>query len=342
MSAPVAVVLESTVEADCPEVEIRELRENSEEIAGALRELGYRAHIVPCSLDIAKVRSQLEKLAPSVVFNLVDSIEGKGNLVAIAPMLLTHLGLPFTGANALATSVTCDKLITKQILCSRHIRTAEWLTEAAIEAGGGELARPYILKSITEHASFGIFADSIVASRADLKTRWREKKQKYGTEWFAEEYIDGREFNLSVLAQEGGPIVLPPAEIRFTEDFPKDKPRIVDYAAKWYEESAECVGTVRGFDFTAEDAVLLAGIRKTALECWEAFGLTGYARVDYRIDENGEPYVLEVNCNPFLTAGEGFGAAASKMGMGFTQVVRAIVADAYRQRRLAPPEELAA
>lgn len=344
MSTPLAVVLESTVEEDCPRVEIEELRGGSEEIAQALRVLGYRTEIVPFSLDSAAIRRRLTKLEPSVVFNLVDSIEGKGNLIALAPMLLEHMRIAYTGATALATTISCDKLVTKQILRAHNIRTAPWLTEAQIEAGGAELEEPYIIKSITEHASFGMFADSIVESRSALKSRWREKKLHYGTDWFAEAYIEGREFNLSVLGQTGNKpaLVLPPAEIVFTQDFPKDKPRIVDYAAKWYEESAECIGTVRNFDFGAQDSALLEMLTQTALTCWEAFGLTGYARVDYRIDAHGTPYVLEVNCNPFLTAKEGFGAAAAKMGMTFTDAVRAIVAEAYDRCRLPIPEVLAA
>jgi D-alanine-D-alanine ligase len=344
MSAPVAVVLESTVEADCPQVEMDELRENSEEIGAALHGLGYRVEIVPFTLDMADVRGRLVKLAPSVAFNLVDSIEGKGNLIAMAPMLLAHIGIPYTGANALSTSASCDKLLTKQILRAQGIQTPEWLTEAQIEAGGAALPRPFILKSITEHASFGMFADSVVATREELKSRWREKKLKYGSEWFAEEYIEGREFNLSVMAAGGTlkAVTLPPAEIVFTSEFPKDKPRIVDYAAKWYEESAECKGTVRNFDFAAQDTNLLAALEKTTLACWDAFGLSGYARVDYRIDAAGTPYVLEVNCNPFLTAREGMGAAAARAGMTFTDLIRAIVTDAYRRNRTALPQVLAA
>ena len=342
MTAPLAVVLESTVEADCPQVEIDELRAGSEEIAAALRSLGYRTDILPCSLDLGAVRNKLTALKPSVVFNLVDSIEGKGNLIAMAPMLLAHMNIPYTGANGLATSISCDKLVTKQILRAEGIRTADWLTQNQIEAGGAELKQPYILKSVTEHASFGMFADSIVHSRRELKSRWQEKRAKFGGDWFAEAYIDGREFNQSVLAMPEGVITLPSAEIVFTSDFPADKPRIVDYAAKWYEDTAEAKGTVRNFDFPQSDKVLLDSIYAISRTCWQAFGLDGYARVDFRIDAGGTPYVLEVNCNPFLTANEGFGAAYARMGMDFTRAVRAIVSDAYRRSGQRLPEVIAA
>jgi D-alanine-D-alanine ligase len=344
MSAPLAVVLESTVEADCPAVEIAELRENSEEIAAVLKALGYRTEIVPFEFDTKKVRETLLRLKPGVVFNIVDSIEGKGNLVSLAPMLLAHMGLPYTGATALATTVSCDKLVAKQILRGQGIRTADWLTEAEIEAGGKELEQHYILKSITEHASFGIFADSIVRTRAELKSRWQEKRLKYGSEWFAEAYIEGREFNqaLLVTADPAKAAAMPSAEILFTSDFPTDKPRIIDYSAKWYADTPEYIGTVRRFDMPAKDAPLLASLQFIAQTCWQAFGLTGYARVDYRVDAAGVPYVLEVNCNPFLTAKEGFGMATKQAGLSFADTVRAIVADAYRRTRHPLPEMLAA
>lgn len=343
MNIPVAVIMESTVEANCPQVEIDELRENSEEIGIALRALGYRTEIIPFSLDLADTRRQLEALNPEVAFNLVDSIEGKGNLISMSPMLLAHMGIPYTGANALSTAATCDKLLTKQVLRSGSIATPDWLTEKQIEEASTALATPYILKSITEHASFGMFADSVVSDSATLRTRWQEKKARYGSDWFAESYVEGREFNLSVIAMPGGKAqVLPCAEIVFTDIFPSDKPRIVDYAAKWYEDSNECKGTVRSFDFGAADAPLLNALQHIALHCWDTFGLNGYARVDFRVDAQGKPYVLEVNCNPFLTAHEGFGAAAARLGWNFTEVVRRIVADAYARASKPLPEMLAA
>jgi len=344
MSAPLAAILEGTIEADCPQVEVDELRTNSDEIGAALHALGYRTAVVSCTLDTAQVRQELEKLNPSVVFNLVDSIEGRDKLAAIAPMLLTHMGLPYTGANALATTISSDKVIAKQILNANNICTAAWLTQSQIEAGGQELENPYILKSITEHASFGMCASSVVSDRATLKKRMQEKQQEFGSEWFAEEFIEGREFNLAMLATDGSPGVraMSPAEILFTTDYPEGRPRFIDYAAKWYTDTPEYKGTPRRFDFGAEDTALLASLTQIGLACWQAFGLGGYARVDFRVNAQGVPYVIDINSNPFLTANEGFGAATRQMGMEFTQVIHAIVADAYRRASQPMPKVLAA
>jgi D-alanine-D-alanine ligase len=332
MSKPLAVIFESTVEAICPQVEIDELRENTEEIGAALSTNGFETHIIPFTLDTAGIRTQLEALKPAIVFNLTDSIEGKGNIISIAPMLCEHLGIAFTGAGSIATVTSCDKIITKQILRGANIPTADFETEEQIHNNEHELKAPYIIKSVSEHASFGMFADSVVSTRKELKQRLAEKKLKYGGTWIAEQFIDGREFNLSVIGTPNGGTVFPPAEILFTEDFPKDKPRIVDYAAKWHYDSAECIGTIRGFDFPPQDLTLLGQLEKISLECWQAFNLTGYARVDFRIDKEGNPWVLEINSNPFLTASEGMGAAAARAAISFEKLIGMIVEDALRRQ----------
>lgn len=326
-----AVIFESTVEANCPQVEIDELRENTEEIGAALQQNGYQTHIIPFSLDLVDVRKQVEAMNPDLIFNLTDSIEGKGNLISIAPMLCEHMGIPFTGAGSMATMTSCDKIISKQILHSAKLPVAAFEREADITGRREELAGPMILKSISEHASYGMFADSVCASRKELQARLAEKKLQYpGHEWFAEAYIDGREFNLSVISTPDGPTVLPPAEIRFTEDFPKDKPRIVDYVAKWHYDSPECIGTVRFFDFPAQDTALIEELKRISIACWQAFGLEGYARVDFRVDTAGKPWVLEVNSNPFLTAEEGMGAAAKRAGISFAGLIGSIAQSALR------------
>jgi D-alanine-D-alanine ligase len=139
--------------------------------------------------------------------------------------------------------------------------------------------------------------------------------------------VDGREFNLSVLGRGGaGAEVLPPAEIRFV-DFPRGKPRMVGYKAKWDEGSRESCCTPRSFDFPAEDAPLLADLAAAATRCWNLFGLRGHARVDFRVDGAGVPWVLEVNANPCLSSDAGFAAAAARSGLSQRDAIGRIVAD---------------
>jgi D-alanine-D-alanine ligase len=121
--------------------------------------------------------------------------------------------------------------------------------------------------------------------------------------------------------------VLPPAEMRFI-DFPAEKPRIVDYAAKWDEQSFEYANTVRNFDLQPEDAGLVANIAERVKACWRLFGLSGYARVDFRVDTAGVPYVLEVNANPCISPEGGLVAAAARAGLSQADLVARIIADA--------------
>ena len=122
----------------------------------------------------------------------------------------------------------------------------------------------------------------------------------------------------------GGPA---PGEIDFSA-FPPDKPRIVGHAAKWREDSFEFHHTPRRFDFPAEDEELLDRLRGLARSCWELFRLRGYARVDFRVDGDGQPWILEINTNPCLSPDAGFAAALERAGIAYDEAIRRIVQQA--------------
>jgi D-alanine-D-alanine ligase len=184
----------------------------------------------------------------------------------------------------------------------------------------------YIVKSVWEHASVGLSKDSVLwaSSSEELRTAVQGRKPFLGDDAFAEAYIDGREFNVAMLANTSEPEVLPPAEIRF-DAFPEDKLKIVDYYAKWEVDSFEYHQTPRRFIFPEEDAQLLCDLRKLARQCWQLFGLRGYARIDFRVDEAQQPYVLEINTNPCLSPDAGFLAAAEQAELSVVDVVQRII-----------------
>jgi len=153
-----------------------------------------------------------------------------------------------------------------------------------------------------------------------------------GGECFAEEFIDGREFNISLVEIDGEPVVLPPAEIRFV-DFPKNKRKMVGYRAKWVEDSVEYRATRRSFIFPETDGMLLEHMAEISKSCWRLFGLGGYARVDFRVDERERPWVLEVNINPCISPDAGFVAAAAMAGIGYKRLVGRILDSALAGRR---------
>jgi D-alanine-D-alanine ligase len=164
----------------------------------------------------------------------------------------------------------------------------------------------------------------------ELREEIRTRLGRLGAEAFAERYIDGREFNLSILAGSEGPEFLPPAEIEFI-GYEKDRLRLIGYRAKWDEDSYEYHHTPRHFDFERKDRPLLRSLKRTTLSCWRLFELTGYARVDYRVDRDGIPWILEINSNPCLSPDSGFTAATRQAGLRYEEVIGRIVEDALRK-----------
>lgn len=289
-------------------------------IAAALAQLGYATATLPVGLDLGGLQRALEKLEPYAVVNLVESLEGRGQLVHVVPTLLEALGVPFTGCSAHALGVTSHKLFAKELMLRAGLPTPGVFDGAA--AGDG----PWIVKSVFEHASLGL-DDSSVAAAAAVAAVIDARRTEFGGRWFAERFVPGRELAVALIAAPDGPRVLPVAEIRF-EGFPATKPAIVGYAAKWHAQSFEYRNTVRRFGVEPELAARLGAI---ARDCWQLFGLAGYARVDFRVDAAGAPWVLEVNANPCLSPDAGFAAALAAAGIAYVDAIAWLIAAARRR-----------
>lgn len=292
----------------------------------ALTALGFAPVAVPLTLDLEAVRQRLLHLRPAFVFNLVESVEGLGRLIHLAPALYESLGLPYTGAGSEAMYLTSNKPLAKRLLAAAGIATPEGLEPAMQGLSAPAFPGPYIVKSVWEHASIGIDETSVVEEGRKVAAVARKRQRRFGGEWFAERFIEGREFNLSLLGGPDGVELLPPAEMLFV-DYPAGKRRIVDYAAKWHSGSFEFCNTVRRFEFDEADQPLLAQLEEIARTCWRLFGLSGYARVDCRVDAAGKPWVLEVNVNPCLSPDAGFTAAAARRGLDLAAVLRRIIGE---------------
>jgi D-alanine-D-alanine ligase len=163
------------------------------------------------------------------------------------------------------------------------------------------------------------------ASVAEVQAAIHSSEASWKRPFFAEEYIDGREFNLALLGE--GPFVLPPAEIDFSA-YPTDKPRIVCYRAKCDTSSFEYHHTPRRFDFPPSDRQMLNRLLALSRECWRMFGLRGYARIDFRCDAGQQPWILEINTNPCLLPEAGFAAAFSQAGISYEAGIQRILDDA--------------
>lgn len=297
-----------------------------------LTSVGHDVRVLPCTLDLAQLDRRLAEQRPDVVFNLVEALGGTDRLAWLVPGLLEARRIPFTGSSPLALQLTSDKLRAKQWLNRCELPTPDCVTRDTLPMSAApRSANRYILKAVHEHASFGIddravvqptSSDSLLSYMDDFEQRWR-------CEVFAERFVEGREFNLSLLASADGVQVLPPAEIEFA-GYPDDKPRIVGYQAKWASDSFEYVATPRRFDFSADDQPLLDTLATLARACWRAFGLRGYARVDFRVDQQAQPWILEINTNPCLSPDAGFAAALARADISYPQALERILVDAAR------------
>jgi D-alanine-D-alanine ligase len=298
----------------------------AETVAAALADLGFACIQLPVSLDLESARRQLRQIDPSFVFNLVESLAGTGRLLHLVPAMLEVAGLPFTGSSAEAVYVTNAKPLSKRLMAAAGIATPDW--QDAASAGGAPPPEPgpWIVKSVAEHASIGLDDEAVVRDAALLPALIAKRRRAIGGDWFVEQFVEGREFNVALLAGPQGPEVLPIAEMCFV-NFPPGKPRIVDYAAKWQADSFGYNNTPRNFDLPAADAPLLSELRDISLACWRLFDLKGYVRVDFRVDAEGKPWVLEVNANPCISPDAGFAAAAARRGLSSTDIVARIIAD---------------
>ncbi|MFZ0452088.1 MAG: hypothetical protein WAL98_22875 [Desulfatiglandaceae bacterium] len=309
-----------------------DVRDQARAVQDAVTALGHTAECFPCSLDLAGVMDRLTAWKVDLVFNLVESLEGKGRLIHLLPYCLEAMGVPYTGAGAEAMLITSNKVMAKKRMAVSGIPTPAWVgpyPEASLQTSGScEPACTWIIKSVWEHASIGLDDQSLVRGATPEKafSLLAGRAPQLGGSCFAERFIDGREFNLTLLAKEVGVQMMPPAEIVF-EEYGVDKPRIVNYAAKWEKGTFEYEHTVRRFDFPPADQTLLDALALLAGRCWETFGLGGYARVDFRVDAEGRPWVLEVNANPCLARDAGYSAALAQAGVPFTEAVRRIIGD---------------
>lgn len=294
------------------------------QVSTAMQDLGWLVSTLATGLDLEKTLAYITRQQPDCVFNLVESLAGDGRLIHFVPAVLRQADTRFTGSDSDALYMSSHKLLAKNLMRQNGIMTPDFFTRRG-HSGNGEAEgkdRKWIVKSVWEHASFGLDDGCVVDGVTAALARIEACRQRHGGEWFAEQYIDGREFNISVLEKDGQVQILPMAEIDF-EGYPQGKPKIVDYAAKWDENAPEYKSTRRVFPVLP--GKLQQAMQDAIQQCWSCFGLDGYARVDFRVDAAGMPFVLEVNANPCLARDAGLYAAAQQAGLSFEQLVEHIV-----------------
>jgi D-alanine-D-alanine ligase len=297
--------------------------EQVEIVEKAMKGLGLRVRQVQLDLNLKKAVLSLQKLNPLVIFNLAETIENHGEFAYIAPALLTHLNIPYTGSPLIPMFFASNKVRAKIEMKRLGIPTPSWFMMDELKKLNP--GKKYIVKPIWEEGSLGLDEDCIFMGNNRKFIANIEKKNK--NYFFVEEFVEGREFNISIIASRKGPEVLPFAEMTFI-DYPKDKPRIMGYTAKWKENSFEYTHTLRTFEISSLDETVFKKMRQICKRCWNSMGLMGYVRLDFRIDRNSKPYVIDINANPCLSGSGGFMAASERAGLNTQEIMRRIIEDA--------------
>ncbi len=304
--------------------EVSTVQDEIDDISNALAVAGFRTRTVNVAEDIDTVIDAIRRFKPHVVFNLMEFFNDKAVQEAYIAGLYELLGVPYTGGGPLCLLTCQRKFRTKILLESQGVPTPAYVRVDALPVPRDHgLRYPLIVKPAREDASGGIHTASVVNDHDALVEQVRIVLEEHEQPALVERYVSGREIHVAILGNSP-PQVLPMLEFEF-EDNDDGGPQILSYEAKWDPMSP---------DFYALDVQvpprrlprrLGNRIEKIALAAYAITGCRDYARVDLRIDDDGNPFVLEVNPNPDLAHGTGFMLCAEKSGRTFQSTIVELV-----------------
>jgi D-alanine-D-alanine ligase len=290
-------------------------------VENALKSLKHRTTRMPFTRHVGDFVSTIQKEPVEAVFNLCETVDEDPTLSWHPAAVLELLGIPFSGSPSTALMLTADKILTKQLLAAAGILTPRYVEyKHAPDFNPERLEFPVIVKPRFEDASIGIDQESIFERPDQLMHRIASFSARFGPV-LIEEYIAGREFNLSLFGFPDA-MTLPMAEIDFSE-FPEPLYPIVGYRAKWDTASFEYQHTPRRFPEKISENLKIQ-LQQTAQTCFTLFRLRDYGRVDVRVDNQGRVYVLEVNANPCLSPDAGLAASFQHTGKDYRALVSAL------------------
>lgn len=297
-----------------------------DQLEGALRANGHDTARVVVGDSALPIVTALTSNPPDLIFNLAESFGGKSALESNVAALLNLLGLRYTGSSPSGLILAGDKTLTKKVLSFHGILTAKFATVFRGEVDwAGDIKFPLILKPPQEDASLGITQKSIVNDVQELLQTIGSLQNEYQSPVLAEEFIDGREFYVGVIGNSSVK-ALPIIELDFSK-FPAGMPKIASWEAKWGDDGdghgEEFDGTESLFP-TDLDPELAERIQKVAIDSFQALRLRDYARIDLRVTDAGEIYVIEVNPNCYLEANGEFARAAAKDGTDYNTLIARI------------------
>ncbi len=293
------------------------------DVVSTLTAVGHEVKVLPVHDDLGDIRRASEEWKPHIAFNL---LEGFDDIVIFDQNVVSHLELlklPYTGCNPRGLVLARDKSLSKKLLAYHRIPVPEF---DVVRMGRPvrrpkRLAFPLIVKSLTQEASIGISQASVVDSDEKLKERVAFIHESIGTAAIVEQYVEGRELYVGILGNQALQ-ALPVWELFFT-NMPEGSRRIATDRVKWSVKYQKKYGIDSGpADLPPAVAENIQHICKRAFRGLE---LSGYARIDLRLEESGKVWVLEANPNPQIAKGEDFAASANRTGLSYEAVLQRII-----------------
>jgi D-alanine-D-alanine ligase len=278
----------------------------------------------------------LSSLAPDVVFNMFEGLANRGDTEATAAGLLDWLGIPYTGSPFATLSLARSKHLTKHLLLGAGLPTPAFFVVDRLPLPTRPLEWPVIVKPAQQDASVGLDQGSVVTDSVRLEKRVAHLLQSYGPPVLVEEFIQGRELNVTLIELGDAPEarVLPVSEVVFVDKDPSYWP-IVTYDAKWTPGSRDFGATPARYPAEVDPA-LAESLGALARRAFRLLGCRDYARVDFRVRPSGQPYILELNPNPDFHPAAGLAGGLRSAGLTHEQFTIELVRNALaRGRQLA-------
>ncbi len=290
------------------------------QLAHALTRLDHEPLWVPLGLDTLQFWQELRAARPDVIWNLCEEASGRPGRELHAAALLELQDVPVTATGAAELALCLDKARARALLAAAGASVPEAVRVPVGQEVPEHVPLPAIVKPTSQDGSAGIDAQSVVHTHAAAQAAVARLHARGLGDALVEAFVAGREINALMLGPFGGPIVhLALGEIDFSA-VAAHQPKILTWAAKWQEDSAEFLTTPVHYPATV-DTDLRARIAHLADRAFAALGLAGYARLDLRVDAQGEPFIIDVNPNPDLSPDAGLVRALPALGLTFEDFV---------------------
>ena len=288
-----------------------------------LREMGHSVRPVAIKDDLTVIRRAVEEFKPHIAFNMMENFHEIGAFDHNIVSYLELLRVPYTGCNPRGLMLARDKALSKTLLSYHRIPVPEFMV---VHVGRKprrpkRLAFPLMVKSLTQEASIGISQASVVDDEEKMRERVAFIHSSIGTDAIVERYVDGRELYVGIIGNQRLR-VFPVWELHFTK-MPDDVHRIATERVKWSTKYQRKYGIKTRAARLPEDVA--AEIQRLCKRVYRTLDLSGYARIDLRMADNGRLFVIEANPNPQLAQGEDFAESASRAGVSYAKLIERII-----------------